>query len=145
LRDRFADLEEKTGPLADGDYAEIDIKATIHDEVIDALSASDFLYEVGSGMLVEKLDVELRGAKPGDILQFNDVLPERFGERAGDEVTFQVLVKAAKQKVLPEATDEWVSEVSEFDTIDALRQDVRDRLGLVGKVQAQMLVRDKVL
>jgi len=35
--------------------------------------------------------------------------------------------------------------VSEFDTVDALRQDVRDRLGLVGKVQAQMLVRDKVL
>jgi trigger factor len=145
LRDRFADLEEKTGPLADGDYAEIDIKATIHDEVIDALSASDFLYEVGSGMLVEKLDVELRGAKPGDILQFNDVLPERFGERAGDEVTFQVLVKAAKQKVLPEATDEWVSEVSEFDTVDELRADATQRMELYAKVQAQMLVRDKVL
>jgi trigger factor len=56
-----------------------------------------------------------------------------------------VLVKEAKRKVLPEADDEWVSEVSEFDTVDALRQDIRDRLGLVGKVQAQMLVRDKVL
>jgi trigger factor len=145
LRDRFADLEEKTGPLADGDYAEIDIKATIHDEIIDALSASDFLYEVGSGMLVEKLDDELRGGKPGDILQFNDTLPERFGERAGDEVTFQVLVKAAKQKVLPEATDEWVSEVSEFDTVDELRADATQRMELYAKVQAQMLVRDKVL
>jgi trigger factor len=113
--------------------------------VIDALSATDFLYEVGSAMLVDALDTELRGARAGDILKFADTLPERFGERAGDEVTFQVLVKEAKSKVLPEATDEWVSEVSEFETIDELRADARQRLELYSKVQAQMLVRDKVL
>jgi trigger factor len=150
LRDRFADLEEKTGTLADGDYAQIDIKGSLPgagggDEVIDALSATDFLYEVGSAMLVDALDTELRGARAGDILKFADTLPERFGERAGDEVTFQVLVKEAKSKVLPEATDEWVSEVSEFETIDELRADARQRLELYSKVQAQMLVRDKVL
>jgi trigger factor len=150
LRDRFADLEEKTGTLADGDYAQIDIKGSIPgagggDEVIDALSATDFLYEVGSAMLVDALDTELRGARAGDILKFSDTLPERFGERAGDEVTFQVLVKEAKAKVLPEATDAWVSEVSEFETIDELRADARQRLELYSKVQAQMLVRDKVL
>ncbi|HSO95181.1 MAG TPA: trigger factor [Acidimicrobiia bacterium] len=145
LRERFADLEDKTGPLADGDYAQIDIKAYIHDDAVDALSATDYLYEVGSGGLVPKLDEELRGKRVGDILKFNDELPERFGDRAGDEVSFQVLVKETKRKVLPEPTDEWVSEVSEFDTIDALRDDARQRLSLVGKVRAQMLVRDKVL
>lgn len=167
LRDRFADLEEKQGPLGDGEYASIDIKAYVHDEVIDALSATDFLYEVGSGMLVAKLDEELRGAKPGDILKFNDTLPERIaaerrgrsaaeeaslatptsgaGEQAGQEVSFQVLVKEAKRKVLPDATDDWVSEVSEFDTLDEMRADARQRLELYTKVQAQMLVRDKVL
>jgi trigger factor len=145
LRDRFADLEEKTGPLADSDYAQIDIKGSIHDEVIDALSATDFLYEVGSGALVPKLDEELRGAKPGEILKFNDALPERFGDRAGQDVTFQVLVKEAKRKVLPEATDEWVSEVSELETLQELRDDARQRLELYAKVQSQMLVRDKVL
>jgi trigger factor len=56
-----------------------------------------------------------------------------------------VLVKEAKRKVLPEMTDDWVSEVSEFDALDALRADVRNRLELVGKLQAQMAVRDKVL
>jgi trigger factor len=145
LRERFADLEDKAAPLADGDYAQIDIKAYLHDEVIDALSATDYLYEVGSGTLVPKLDEELRGKKVGDILQFNAELPERFGERAGQEVAFRVLVKEAKRKVLPEPTDEWASEVSEFDTVDALRDDARTRLGLVGKVRAQMLVREKVL
>ncbi|MEX2268345.1 MAG: trigger factor [Acidimicrobiia bacterium] len=166
LRDRFADLEDKTGPLANGDYAQIDIKGSVHDEVIDALSATDFLYEVGSGALVPKLDDELRGKKPGDILKFNDSLPDRLaaerrgrsvaeaspttptsgvGERAGEDVTFQVLVKEGKRKVLPEVTDEWVSEVSEFETIDELKQDARQRLEVYAKVQTQLLVRDKVL
>ena len=145
LRDRFADLEDSSQPLINGNFASIDIKTSVGDEVIDSLSATDFLYEVGSGMLVDELDAELRGANPGAILRFDATLPERFGDRAGDQVTFQVLVKEAKRKVLPEPTDDWVSEVSEFDTVDGLRGDIRDRLGLVGKVQTQMLVRDKVL
>ncbi len=146
LRERFADLEDKAGTLADGDYAQIDIKGYVHDEVIDALSATDYLYEVGSQTLVPALDVELRGARPGDILKFNDTLPEREGgDRAGEEVSFQVLVKGAKSKVLPEADDEWASEVSEFDTLAELREDARSRLELYAKVQAQLLVRDKVL
>ncbi|MBM3671242.1 MAG: trigger factor [Actinobacteria bacterium] len=145
LRDRFADLEEKSGSLADGDFAQIDIKGYVHDEVIDALSATDFLYEVGSGGLVPKLDDELRGTKAGDILKFNDELPERFGERAGEEVGFQVLVKDAKRKVLPEVTDDWVSEVSELETVEELEADARKRLEMYALVQTQLLVRDKVL
>jgi trigger factor len=145
LRNRFADLDESAAPLTDGDYAEIDIKGYVHDEAIDALTATDFLYEVGSGMVVVKLDEELRGKRPGEILKFNDRLPERFGERAGEEVGFQVLVKDAKRKVLPVVNDDWVSEVSEFETVDELRADVRRRLQLVSKVQTQMAARDKVL
>lgn len=145
LRDRFADLAESAAPLTDRDYAEIDIKGYVHDEAVEGLTATDFLYEVGSEMVVPKLDEELRGKRPGDILKFTDVLPERFGDRAGDEVSFQVLVKEVKRKVLPEVDDDWVSEVSEFDTVEDLRADIRKRLEVVGTVQAQMAARDKVL
>jgi trigger factor len=145
LRERFADLEDSARPLAEGDYAQIDIKGYVHDQPIEGLTATDFLYEVGSGMVVPKLDTELAGKRPGDILKFNDQLPERFGERAGEEVAFQVLVKETKRKVLPDVTDEWASEVSEFDTVDELRADIRKRLELVGTVQAQMAVRENVL
>lgn len=145
LRERFADLEDSSRPLAEGDYAQIDIKGYVHDEAIDALTATDYLYEVGSGLLVPQLDTELTGKRPGDILKFGDTLPERFGERAGDDVAFQVLVKETKRKVLPEVTDEWASEVSEFETVDELRADIRKRLELVNSVQAQMGARDKVL
>ncbi len=54
-------------------------------------------------------------------------------------------MKDAKKKVLPDADDEWASEVSEFDTIEELRGDARNRLEMYAKVQAQLAVRDKVL
>jgi len=56
-----------------------------------------------------------------------------------------VIVKEAKKKVLPVADDEWVAEVSEFATLDELRDDVRKRLDLMARVQTQMAVRDRVL
>jgi trigger factor len=145
LRERFADLTDSDDPLIDGSFGLIDIKAFSGEDVIDALSASDFLYEVGSGILVDELDRQLRGTRPGAILAFDATLPERFGDRAGQEVSFQVVVKEAKRKVLPDVNDEWVSEISEFDTVDALRADIATRLDLVAKIQTQMLVRDKVL
>ena len=144
LRDRFADLEDSDAPLTDGDFAEIDIKGFIDEESVEGLTATDYLYEVGSGIVVPKLDEELHGKRPGDILKFDDTLPERFGERADDEVAFQVLVKETKKKVLPDLTDDWVSEVSEFETVDALQDDVRARLDMYARVQASMAMREKV-
>jgi trigger factor len=145
LRQRFADLEDSAAPLGDGDFAEIDIRGYVHDQEVDALTATDFLYEIGSGSLVPRLDDELRGKRPGEILKFVDQLPDRFGDRAGQEVAFQVLVKEAKRRLLPEITDEWASEVSEHDTVDSLRADIQARLVLMARIQTQMTARDRVL
>jgi len=145
LRERFADLEESTAPLSKGDYAQLNIKGYIHDEEVPGLTVSDFLYEVGSELVVPKLDTELEGKRPGDMLMFNDELPARWGDRAGQEVAFQVMVKETKRKVLPEANDEWVREASEFDTLDELRGDLRRRMEISRKIQAHLAVRDKAL
>ena len=145
LRERFADLEDSAAPLSKGDYAQLNIKGYIHDEEVPGLTVSDFLYEVGSSLVVPKLDEELEGKRPGDMLKFNDTLPPQWGERAGQEVAFQVMVKETKRKVLPEADDEWAREASEFETIAELRDDIRKRMENVRKIQAHMTVRDKVL
>jgi trigger factor len=145
LRERFADLEESTAPLSKGDYAQLNIKGYIHDEEIPGLTVSDFLYEVGSELVVPKLDEELEGKRPGDMLQFSDELPARWGERAGEDVAFQVMVKETKRKVLPDATDEWVQEASEFDSLEDLRSDIQARMANVRRIQAHLAVRDKVL
>ncbi|MDZ4827865.1 MAG: trigger factor [Actinomycetota bacterium] len=145
LRERFADLTDSEYPLIDESYATVDIAGTIDGEAVEGLTANDFLYRVGSAMVVPELDDNLRGTRPGAILEFAATLPERFGEHEGKEVTFRVVVKEAKQKVLPEVTDEWVDEASEFDTVDELRGDIQRRLEMMQKIQAQMAVRDKVL
>ncbi len=145
LRDRFADLTDSDQPLIDESYATIDITGSIGGEAVEGLTATDFLYRVGSDMVVPELDQQLHGTRPGAILEFHATLPERFGDRAGEDASFRVLVKEAKHKVLPDLTDEWVDEASEFDTVDELRADIRKRLEVVQKLQAQMGARDKVL
>lgn len=145
LRERFATLEDSEAALTVGDFARLDIAGSIDGEEVPGLSASDFMYEVGSGILVDELDEAIRGTRPGATLEFTATLPERFGERAGEEVTFRGEVKSAQQKVLPELTDEWVDENTDSGTVDALRSEMATRIELVGKVQAQMSLRDKVL
>ncbi|HEX6595343.1 MAG TPA: hypothetical protein VF045_00300, partial [Acidimicrobiales bacterium] len=58
---------------------------------------------------------------------------------------FTVLVKEVRETVLPEVTDEWASEASEFETVAELEGDIRRRLETVKKLQAAMMVRDKVI
>jgi len=145
LRDRFADLTDSDLPLIDDAYATIDIAGSIDGKSVEGLTATDFLYRVGSDMVVPQLDEQLRGTRPGAILEFTAELPERFGDSSGEEATFRIIVKEAKRKVLPEVTDEWVDEASEFDTVSELRADLRRRLETVRRLQARMATREKVL
>jgi trigger factor len=146
LRERVAQLEVIGRPLAKGDYAQIDLRASYHTEEIPELTRSDFLYEVDSGTVVPKLDEELEGKRKGDILRFNATLPEEAGEGlAGREVTFQVLVKEAKAKVLPKLDDDFAQEASEFDTLEELRADLRERLEQAATAQVANELETRVL
>ncbi|SRR5581483_7003083 len=140
LRDQFAELQTVSRPARDGDHVLIDLKGYRHSEQIEGLTADDFLYELGSGSVVPELDEELRGKQVGDILKFTAPVP---GQE--DEVGFQVLVKEVKEKLLPDVTDEWASDASEFETVDALRDDIRTRVGAVKKMQAQLSVRSQAV
>jgi trigger factor len=106
------------------------------------LAVEDYLYEVGSGAEIEGLDEQLRGAKTGDILQFS--APVRTDD-AEEEAQIRVLVKDVKEKILPEPTDEWAAEASEFDTLEALQDDLRSRLRQLKLVQAQLALRERTV
>jgi trigger factor len=145
LRDRFAELEPVSRPIRAGDYAVIDLRAHVHEEEIAEATRPDYLYAVGSGEFVPQLDTELEGTRVGEILKFNAVLDERFGDRAGQEVAFQVLVKDVKAKKLPDADDGFAKTASEFDTLEELRQSLREQLGQNKERAADAEVRDRVL
>lgn len=145
LRERFAELESVARPAARGDFVLADVRASVHDREVPEASRPGFFTEVGKGELVPELDRELEGARKGDILKFNATLPERFGELAGQEVTFQVLVKEVKAKRLPPADDEFARTASEFDTLEELREDVRRRLRAVKEARARSVLRSRLL
>ena len=145
LRERLAELESVSHPARRGDYVVVDVRASIHDVEIEELSAKDQLYEVGSGGVVPELDTELEGKRKGEILKFNAVLPERYENRAGQEVTFQVLLKEVKTKRLPAADDDFAKLASEFDTLAELRDDLRIKLAEVKEREAKAELRDRVL
>jgi trigger factor len=122
-----------------------DVRASVHGKEVPEASRVGFLTEVGSEELVPELDRELEGKRKGEILKFNAVLPESFGELAGQEVTFTVLLKEVKSKRLPTADDEFAKTASEFDTLEALREDVRTKLRAFKEAESKAAVRDLVL
>ena len=145
LRERFAELEVVSRPARRGDYVVADIRATVHEEEVPEATRPGYLYEVGRGEFGPRLDEELEGKRAGDVLRFNQVLPEGFGERAGQEVSFTVLVKEVKAKRLPAADDDFARTASEFDTLEELRADLREKLRAAKERAADRAVRDRVL
>jgi trigger factor len=145
LRERFAELETVGRVARTGDYVVIDLRATVHDQEIPEATRPDYLYEVGSGEFTGKLDEELEGKRAGEILRFNATLDQRFGEREGQEVSFQVLLKEVKGKKLPNADDDFAKTASEFDTLDELRESLREQLRANKERAADAEVRDLVL
>lgn len=141
LRANFATLETVDRPAQDGDNVRIDIQGSQGGEPLDGLTADDYLYELGAGALpIPEIDQQLRGAKPGDILEFDAEHPDPDED---DDLHFRILVKEVQAKVLPEADDAFAAEASEFDTIDELRADLARRAGTVRAIQAQIALRDR--
>ena len=128
LRDRFAELETVSREARRGDHVLIDLKGYRHDEPVEGASAPDYLYEIGSRSGPPELDDELQGARPGEILKFNSVLPEGAGDLAGQEISFTVLVKEVKAKKLPPLDDDFAKSVGEFESLAELKDDLRTRL-----------------
>jgi trigger factor len=106
----------------------------------DDLKAEDFLYEAGSGGVVPELDDHLIGAKAGDTVTFESSI-----EDLDQTISFTVVVKDVKELVLPEVTDEWAAEASEFKTAEELREDIAKRLKQRRIVQAQLALQQKAI
>ena len=128
MLEQFATVEEVDRPAAEGDFISLDLEAGKEGEPVEEANAQDILYEVGSGLLIEGIDEHLMGASAGDEVTFGGLLPEGFGDRAGEEVDFKITVHEVKERILPELTDEWVDENTEFDTVEELKDALDERL-----------------
>lgn len=144
LRETEAELVEVSRSAVDGDNVTIDVHGN-DPKGNEVVNVDDFLYEVGSGRVVPELDEQLRGSKTGDILAFHATAPGDGGEAGPTEISFRVLVKDVKEKRLPEPTDEWAAESSEFSTIEELRADLHTRLARVKLLRTRMAIRENAM
>ena len=138
-RRQFADISAVDRPAAAGDRMSVDIEGAVDGETLPGLSAQDYLYELGSGGIVEAVDDELLGAEAGDELSFSaphPVQPEV-------QIDFEITVNAVSELVLPELTDDWVDENTEHDTVDDLRAATVLQLSFGRIMQANMVLRDE--
>jgi trigger factor len=143
LRARFGTLTGVERPAENGDFVSIDLSATVDGKPVEDASTEGLSYEIGSGQLIDGIDEALVGLTAGESKTFTTTLVA--GEFAGQDAEVTVTPQSIKQRELPEADDEFAQMASEFDTVDELRADLRERLSRVKRMQQGVQARDKVL
>jgi len=144
LRERTGILEPIGRNAQKGDYVTIDMFGFRHGEPLEGAQVEDFVYEVGSARFLPKLDEELTGKRTGDIVQFNTVMPRGFGPDE-EEGTLKVVLKEVQTKRLPELNDDFARTASEFDSLDELKADIRQRIGKHKKKDSDVAIRNLIL
>ncbi|MDQ1734791.1 MAG: trigger factor [Pseudonocardiales bacterium] len=143
LRARFGTLNTVDRAVQSGDFVAIDLSATVAGVEVEGGSASGLSYEVGSANLIDGLDEAIVGKSAGDSATFASKLA--FGEHAGSDADITVVVNSVKERELPEPDDDFAQLASEFDTVDELRADLRERLTRVKALGQGAEAREKVL
>jgi len=125
LRSRFGTLITVDRPATTGDFAQIDLVASVNGVEVD--NASGISYEVGSGDLIEGIDEALESLTAGETTTFASKL--LGGDHEGETAEITVTVIAVKERELPTADDDFAQIASEFDTIDELTESLKVQVG----------------
>lgn len=111
-----------------GDTLIFDFKGFVDGEQFEGGTAERHELKLGSGMFIPGFEEQLEGLKAGDSKNVEVKFPENYTEElAGKDATFECLVHEVKEEEIPELDDEFVKDVSEFDTVDELKEDIKKR------------------
>lgn len=143
LRERFGTLNDVERAAQDGDFVVLDLRATKDGEVVDGAEVAGMSYQVGRGGMIDGLDEALVGLAAGEEKDFETELVG--GDLVGEKVDVNVKVTQVQEQELPEIDDEFAQMASEFDTVEELTADVRERLGRGKRLEQAAEARDAVL
>ena len=126
-------------PVQDGDTAIIDFEGFIDDVPFEGGKGTDYTLVIGSGTFIPGFEEQLIGKNVGEDVDVNVSFPEDYGkdEISGKPALFKVAIKEIKFKELPTVDDEFVKDISEFDTLDEYKTDLRNKLEETAKHKAQ--------
>ena len=142
LRGRFATVTPVERPAADGDMVVVDVLGTIDGDRVEEFSGAGMTFEVGAGNMIPGFDDAVRGLSEGESATFAHTPSD--GEFADKSVDLEVTVKGVRERELPPVDEDFAQLASEFDTVDELREDLRERIGRVKLVEQGIEARDKL-
>lgn len=149
MQEKSARVEVKAegSSVENGDIAVIDFKGFIGDVAFEGGEGHDYPLEIGSGSFIGNFEEQLVGMKVNDSKDVVVTFPENYGkeELNGKEAKFEVTVKEIKVKELPAIDDEFASEVSEFETLEALKADMREKLTAANEEKAKREFEDALV
>lgn len=140
LRSRHARMVVAEGAeLQNGDFAIIDFEGFVDGAPFKGGAGKAYPLEIGSGSFIPGFEEQLIGTKAGEERDVNVSFPEDYhvAELAGKPALFKVTVQDVKRKELPELDDEFVKEVSEFENIEELKADIKNKLEKAAQEKAE--------
>ena len=144
LRQRFATTTEVERPAADGDVLTIDLVAAQDGKELDDATASGITYKIGEGVgMLDGLDEAVTGLSAGESKTFTSTLVG--GEFRNQEAEITVTVSKVSEQELPEVDDEFAQMISEFDTVEEMRDDLTKAVEAQTAAEQLADARDKVL
>lgn len=125
---RVLDVDDRA--VADGDKVTLDFEGFVDGEAFDGGKGTDYPLTIGSGSFIPGFEEQLVGANIGEEKEVNVTFPEDYqaAELAGKPAVFKCTVKKIEVKELPELDDEFAKDVSEFDTLEEYKADIKKNL-----------------
>ena len=148
MQEKNARVETKTeGTVENGDIAVIDFKGFIDGVAFEGGEGHDYSLEIGSGSFIDNFEEQLVGAAAGEKREVKVKFPENYGreELNAKDATFEVTVNEIKVKELPALDDEFAKEVSEFDTLAELKEDIKNKIQANNDMKAEREFEDAVI
>lgn len=146
-REKQARIVEKDDASQNGDIVNIDFAGSVDGVKFDGGSAESYDLELGSGSFIPGFEEQLVGVKAGEKKDVKVTFPEDYhaDELKGKEAVFECTVNAVKKKELPALDDEFVKEISEFDTLAEYKADVKNKLMKDAEVRADREFEDALV
>ena len=148
MRSRYAEISEKTEEPAEiGDTLEIDFEGFIDGETFSGGQGSDYPLELGSNTFIPGFEDQLVGLKVGESKDVQVTFPEDYHaeDLAGKEAIFKVEIKKIETKKMRDLDDDFAQEVSSFDSLAELREDIKTNLDEMTEKRKQEFIKQEVL
>jgi len=147
MADKNSRMVEVDRPVQDGDTVLIDYAGFVGEEQFEGGTAERYPLKIGSGTFIPGFEDQLIGAVKDEDVEVKVTFPEEYHSEdlAGKEAVFKCKIHEIKEKEVPEIDDDFVKDVSEFDTLDELKASKREELQKAAEARAEDQMKNSVI